>query len=84
MDIEKIIFEAAKAFMLAYLSDGTRKQPSDFDRDIINSDGEVDFLFSEPNWNGTPFFYALGDLVKEGKVKFEKDEKGEYWYWIGA
>lgn len=81
-EIENKIKEAAKHFMLAYLSDGVRKQPSDFDRDIINDDGDIDFLFGEPNWNGTPFYYALGDLVKEDKIKFEKDDKGEYWYWI--
>lgn len=67
------LIEPAKKFMLEYMSDGKTRKPSDFDWDIL---GESDFyVIGMPRWNATPFFYALGELVEEGKIihKTKKD-----------
>lgn len=77
------LMDAAKSFLLAYFpDDGERKQPNDFDIEIL---GGVDreFVFGgreTPRWNSTIFFNALAYLVDEGKIKFEI-LNNEYYYW---
>jgi hypothetical protein len=39
-------------------------------------------VFGMPRWNDTPFFYALGELVEEGKVIHEELKNGDQTYKI--
>jgi hypothetical protein len=76
----KELINAAKVFMLSYMSDGKTRVPSDFDWDILG-DSEI-MVFGMPRWNGTPFFYALGELVEEGKIIHEELKDGTQTYKI--
>lgn len=78
--MKRELIEAAKVFMLSYLSDGQTRVPSNFDLDILG-DSEI-MVFGLPRWNGTPFFYALGELVDEGKVIHEELKDGTQTYKI--
>lgn len=76
---KKNLHNAAKTFLLLYFSDGKKRQPGDFDIDIIGGlDTSVAFG-SFPRWNKTPFFNALSDLIEEGKIKWWNDDKGHYY-----
>jgi hypothetical protein len=78
--MKRELIDAAKVFMLSYLSDGKIRKPFDFDWDIL---GSSEFMvFGMPRWNGTPFFYALGELVEEGKVIHEELKNGDQTYKI--
>lgn len=79
---ENRLIKPAKIFLLEYMSDGEIKTPSDFDWDIL---GQVDYDYMYtgiPKWNLTPFFVALGELVKEGKVIHKELESGIQTYKI--
>jgi hypothetical protein len=78
--MEKRLIEPAKIFMMSYLSDGQTRKPSDFDWDILG-DSEI-MIFGMPRWNATPFFYALGELVEEGKVIHKELKDGTQTYKI--
>jgi hypothetical protein len=78
--MKRELIEAAKVFMMSYLSDGKTRKPSDFDWDIL---GDSEFMvFGMPRWNATPFFYALGELVEEGKVIHKELKNGDQTYKI--
>jgi hypothetical protein len=78
--MEKKLIEAAKKFMMSYMSDGKTRKPSDFDWDILG-DSEI-MVFGMPRWNATPFFYALGELVEDGKVIHKELKDGTQTYKI--
>jgi hypothetical protein len=78
--MEQRLINAAKVFMIEYMSDGKTRVPSDFDWDIL---GDSEFMvFGLPRWNATPFFYALGELVEEGKVIHKELKDGTQTYKI--
>jgi hypothetical protein len=78
-----ILAEAAKQFLLAYFADGKVRQPEHFDKEILGVDSFPAVLNilsgQEPAWNKTIFCDALGELVKEGKIKAWLEETG--WYY---
>ena len=79
---ENRLIEPAKKFLLEYMSDGEIKTPSDFDWDILGQ-FDLDYMYTGiPKWNLTPFFLALGELVKEGKVIHKELESGIQTYKI--
>jgi hypothetical protein len=78
--MEQRLINAAKVFMIEYMSDGKTRKPSDFDWDILGS-SEI-MVFGLPRWNATPFFYALGELVDEGKVIHKELKSGIQTYKI--
>lgn len=78
--MEQRLIDAAKVFMIEYMSDGKTRKPSDFDWDILGS-SEI-MVFGMPRWNATPFFYALGELVDEGKVIHKELKSGIQTYKI--
>lgn len=84
--MEQRLINAAKVFMIQYMSDGKTRKPSDFDLDILGS-SEIMVLsemmvFGQPRWNATPFFYALGELIDEGKVIHKELKSGIQTYKI--
>ena len=81
MDAIKV-HNAAKLFLLEYMSDGKEKKPSDFDQDIIGGIEilSVTTIFNKPRWNRTPFCDALGALIVEGKIEYRIDNEGAYCY----
>lgn len=79
-NMEQRLINAAKVFMLEYMSDGKTRIPSDFDWDILG-DSEM-MVFGMPRWNATPFFYALGELVDEGKIIHKERRDGIQTYKI--
>ena len=78
--MERLI-KPAKEFMKIYFSDGKERKPSDFDEDIIGGT-DVSFMLGRPKWNNTPFFFALGELIDKGVIKFKQLEDGQYVYWM--
>jgi hypothetical protein len=79
---ENRLIKPAKKFLLEYMSDGEIKTPSDFDWDILGK-FDYDFILSGiPQWNLTPFFVALGQLVEEGKVIHKELKDGTQTYKI--
>lgn len=76
------LIKPAKEFMKAYLSDGKKRTPSDFDMDIIGGMDSSLLFNREPKWNNTPFYFALGELIDEDVVKFKQLEDGLCVYWM--
>lgn len=73
----------AKKWLLEYLSDGEVKQPTDFDKDFLGKSVDPMLLVTgRPMWNDTPFFPALAQLIKEGKVIHWRDGEGNCYYQI--
>ena len=85
MTEENRMLNLAKKWMIEYLGDGKVRMPSDFDEDFM---GGVDIMgctgIVPMKWNGTPFFYALGELVNSGEVEYWQDESGYHCYKLGA
>jgi hypothetical protein len=78
----KKMLKPAKELLLAYFSDGKKRKPSDFDRDIL---GGTDFnilYYQPPRWNNTIFIIALTELINEGLVVFELNKKDEAVYYL--
>jgi len=81
MSEENRMIVLAKKCMLEYMSDYKVRMPSDFDEDFL---GGVDitgtFGITAMAWNKTPFYTALGELIKEDKIKWWLDGEGNYCY----
>jgi len=76
------MIKLAKKMVLEYFEDGEIKQPFDFDIDFL---GTIDirgiFNIQKLMWEETPFFYALGELIKQKKIKTWQENK-QYYYQI--
>ena len=80
-DHRKKLRNAAKVFLLIYFSDGKERNPSNFDEEILGRFDILSVVYGDiPQWNNTPFFYALGKLVDENKIKHRQDSDGCHWY----
>lgn len=74
--------QISKEFLLQYFADGKTRMPSDFDWDILGETNDFCFFGQPPNWNRTPFFLALGELVKEGRIEHRITKRGYHKYKI--
>lgn len=71
---------AAKEFMLVWMSDGKIYKPGDFD-DIVGGMGSFP-LTGRPTWNYSVFFYALAHLITEKKIYYWRMKGGAHCYQI--
>jgi len=72
--------QLTKKWLLEYFEDGEVRMPSDLDEDFFGAVDAIGVFSGDFMWNKTIFFHSLGDLVKEGNIKYWRNEEGDHCY----